>query len=230
MRFFGLAAVAVLMAMPAAAQNEGAPDTAGEQQATGPSTGSPEAILLFEKGREAMVAERYDEAAQSYISACDMGHALACGGAGAVYIGGAGVETNAPKGIEYMRKACDLNDAASCTMAGSLYIVGEVYAEAAPLVKKGCDLGDGDGCVELGRLYYSGDGIEQNVDFAGAKFAKGCSLDNADGCYTFAAFLINRDGERAVAMANIYLKKALRLDPGHEEATALMETIKPYLR
>ncbi len=229
MRLLGLAAVAALMAIPAAAQSESAPDTGTEPEITGPSTCGPEAVALYTKGREAMIAERYDEASQSYLKACEMGHALACGGAGAVYIAGVGVEKDPLKGVEFMRKACDMNDAASCTMAGSLYIISEVYDQAAPLVKKGCDLDDADGCVELGRLYYSGDGIEKNVDFAGAKFSKGCSLDSADGCYTYAAFLINRDGERAVSMANIYLKKALRIEPGHAEATALMEQIKPYL-
>ncbi|MEM8726094.1 MAG: tetratricopeptide repeat protein [Pseudomonadota bacterium] len=229
MRFLGLAAVAALMAIPAAAHNESAPEARAAQAGSAASTGSAEAVELYAKGQTAMKADRLEEGAQFYVEACEMGHAEACGGVGISYISGMGQVKDPLKGLDYMRKACDLNDALSCTLGGSLFVVGETFAEAVPLLKKGCDLGDGNGCVELGRLYYSGDGIEQNVDFAGAKFVKGCSLESAEGCYTFAAFLINRDGERAVSMANIYLKKALRLDPGHEEAKALMETIKPYL-
>ena len=183
-----------------------------------PATGSAEATAMFEAGTVLMGTESYAEGAVKFRQACDLGHAAACGSLGALTLAGQGTQKNSQAAIALMTKACNLNDSSSCVIAGILQAGGQAYDEANTLLQRACDLKNGDGCVELGMLHYQGLGVEPDPEAGARKFSKGCSYDSADACYSYGAHLVNAEGPRAYAMARIFMKKALKIDPNHEGA------------
>ena len=170
---------------------------------------------MFEAGKSLMSAESYAEGAAQFKQACDLEHAAACGSLGALSLAGQGTQTDAQVALALLTKACNLNDSPSCVIAGILESGGQAYDQANTLLQKACDLKNGDGCVELGMLQYQGLGVDPDPEAGARKFIKGCGYDSADACYSYGAHLVNAEGPRAYAMARIFMKKALKIDPDH---------------
>lgn len=201
-----------------------------EAEVPQPATGSPEAVKLHTKGYAAMGADEIDKGAAFYAQACDLGHAESCGAVGGLHLAGMGFDQDTDKAAAFLKKACLLNDGPSCWLGGTLYANGESYSDALGMLNQACKLNDGDGCAELGKLFWEGHGTAKSVSFAKSRFVKACSLDSADGCYSTAALLINEEGPDAYAMANIYLKKALRIDPEFDLAIEASKKLAPFLK
>lgn len=216
-----VATLAVAVATAAAAED-------GASTAPAPSqgqTGSPEAVAIYESGVAANHAEQRGVGRQKFSEACELGHAMACSGLSIFYLAGSGVEADFETSVQFMARACELDHALSCTFLGTILVSSETYEIAHDVLDKACKLNDGDGCSSLGTIYYDGLGREADLARGVALFNQSCEMGSADGCFSYGGHLVNTEGERAYAMADIYFRRALELSPGHERATEARKVI-----
>lgn len=216
MRSLGLVlggAFALMFAAPAMAQGAEAPTVA-----TVPAVEAPEARKLREEGQTAMGEERYADARAKFSQACKIGSAAGCSNLGALYLGGLGVEGDMNRAMDLFAVACERGDAKSCGLIGSIMVAGERFADGALFLDQACKLEDYSACGDLGTMYARGQGVEKNDMRATALFAKACNGGSAQGCYQMGAQTFNTGGSRAAAMAAIYFRKALKIDPDHAAA------------
>lgn len=145
------------------------------------------------------------------------GEGEATGAIGWTYLNGKGVETNIPKGIEWLQKGVKIGE------SGSMYLLAMVYSsddpnlqkyhnpqEALSLLEKSASIGNSDARIALATWYDSGTNVNKDHQKAFGFFQLADKYGNAEGTRNLAICYKNGEGcEKDLVMAEkLYIKAA----------------------
>jgi TPR repeat protein len=161
-------------------------------------------------------------------TACARNHVEACLAAATVaYHGMAGLAVDAERVRRNADRACELKDARGCLMLESLAREGRL-APADPVAaseasRRGCALGSQDACT-LQVVHAMETADKEKI---GQALLQACHVRLADACVALAEMLRVGDGvPKNTLGADLYLRRALEIDPSHEGAKAAQQRLK----
>lgn len=138
-------------------------------------------------GETAFNSRSYEEAAESFRRAAELGNAVAMNNLGFLYQGGKGVPTDYGQSVYWYRKAADLGNPAAMNNLGGLYQTGigapRDYAQSMYWYQKAADLGNSDAMVGVGSLFQHGRGVPTDYQAAMDWYRKAANLQSAFGMY-----------------------------------------------
>lgn len=163
-------------------------------------------------------------------SACGRDFIDGCLAAATIAYRGAGkLAPDADRVRRNATRACDLKDARGCLMLEEIARTGFQGHPADPVAaaeasRKGCALGNQDACA-LAVMHAAQTGDKEAI---GQALLQACHAGLADACVDLAQMLAAGDGvEKNTMAAELYLMRALKIDPAHEGAKALQARLKP---
>lgn len=196
---------------------------------TAAPTTTPSLVDIVAKANEAYNRHNFEEAAEMYLYAAELGNDEAQFRLGWLYENGYGVEQNYEKSIEWYQKAAELGNAGAFNNLGWLYENGygveQSYEKAAEWYQKAADLGNSDAINNVGYLYENGLGVQKSDEIAAQYYEKAAENGNMFaqyniGCYYYFGTGVKQNTEKAIE----WLQKAA--DQGHTEAQDMLTEIQ----
>ncbi|HCP64010.1 MAG TPA: hypothetical protein DIU09_05400 [Hyphomonadaceae bacterium] len=127
-------------------------------------------------------------------------------------------------------RACQEGTAIACTVAGEMIVQGQTKMgtpeQSVALFQKGCDLGNANACQGLGLMLVQGIGVAADAKKGQNVMQKACQASNAMACVNLGLmYRMGLFGPPNPKEANLYLNRALALQPDNELALQAIKEI-----
>ena len=166
------------------AAEQGDADALQALQKIEPPSSTSEAAQLVDKGVEHHENKEYEQAAECFRQAAEMGHAGAQSNLGVYYENGWGVPKDAAEAVKWFRAAAEQGHAVAQSNLGVYYENGwgvpKDAAEAVKWFRAAAEQGNAGAQFNLGVCYGKGFGVEQDVAEAVKWWRKAAEQGHAD--------------------------------------------------